>query len=195
MKRVLIIVFCVVTIITCVVIMGMEIATLRVELASKDRQIESNMARLEEVTTQRDAAYKKMAEMATSNTPITPETESTVEQEKPEPESEVQGLCLGQFKVTHYCTCAICCGTETGLTASGRTAVPGYTIAVDPTIIPLGSVVLVDYGDGELHEYRADDTGGLIKGAIIDVCCADHETACNLGVRYATVYVQDADNK
>lgn len=104
----------------------------------------------------------------------------------------VNGLrSLGTFSVTHYCTCARCCGNSNGITASGRAAVAGYSIAVDPSVIPLGSTVWLDYGDGALVEYRADDTGGAVKGATIDVCVADHATALSLGRRSATVYVQE----
>lgn len=95
---------------------------------------------------------------------------------------------MESVKVTHYCTCARCCGKSDGITASGRTAIPGVTVAVDPDVIPLGSVVMVDYGDGVIHRYRADDTGGAISGARLDVCMDTHEAALEAGVRTATVY-------
>lgn len=90
--------------------------------------------------------------------------------------------------VTHYCTCAKCCGKSDGITASGRLATPGVSVAVDPSIIPLGSTVIADYGDGVLHYYRADDTGGAVKGSHIDLCTESHEAAIQAGVRSATVY-------
>jgi 3D (Asp-Asp-Asp) domain-containing protein len=62
------------------------------------------------------------------------------------------------------------------------------SVAVDPSVIPLGADVLIDYGDGDLQYMRADDTGKGVKGNHIDVCVADHETAINAGVRTATVY-------
>ena len=80
------------------------------------------------------------------------------------------------------------CGTGTGITASGRRATPGVSVAVDPSIIPLGSTVIADYGDGVLHYYRADDTGGAVKGRHIDLCLNSHEAAIQAGVRRATVY-------
>ena len=90
--------------------------------------------------------------------------------------------------VTHYDCCVQCCGKDDGITASGRKATPGVTVAVDPNVIPLGSDVLVDYGDGEIHYYRADDTGGAVKGNHIDLCVGSHEEALQLGRRTATVY-------
>ena len=90
--------------------------------------------------------------------------------------------------VTHYDCCVQCCGKDDGITASGRKATPGVTVAVDPNVIPLGSDVLVDYGDGEIHYFRADDTGGAVKGNHIDLCVATHEEALQLGRRTAIVY-------
>lgn len=95
--------------------------------------------------------------------------------------------------VTHYNCCVQCCGKDDGITASGVRATPGVTVAVDPTIIPLGADVLVDYGDGELHYYRADDVGGAVKGSRIDLCVSSHEEALQLGRRTATVYWADPE--
>lgn len=106
------------------------------------------------------------------------------------PASESLGMTsLGSFTITHYCTCVQCCGKSDGVTASGRAAVPYYTIAVDPSVIPLGTVVYLDYGDGVLHEARADDTGGAVVGHKLDLCVGEHNTAVQMGVRQATVYV------
>ena len=90
--------------------------------------------------------------------------------------------------VTHYDCCKKCCGNDKGITASGRKAVPYVSVAVDPNVIPLGSDVLVDYGDGVIEYYRADDTGSGVYGNHIDLCVESHATAIQLGVRQATVY-------
>lgn len=96
-------------------------------------------------------------------------------------------------KVTFYDCCYECCGKKQshpayGITASGLKATPGVTVAVDKSVIPLGSDVLVDFGDGEIHYMRADDTGSGVKGNHIDVCVSTHEEAVNLGVKSATVW-------
>lgn len=101
---------------------------------------------------------------------------------------------IDNVTVTHYCTCKKCCGKSPdhpayGITASGRKATPYVTVAVDPSVIPLGSDVIVDYGYGVLEYYRADDTGSGVGGKHIDLCVSSHEEAINLGVRTATVYV------
>ena len=94
--------------------------------------------------------------------------------------------------VTHYDCCVLCCGKTDGITASGVKATPGVTVAVDTSIIPLGSDVLVDYGDGVINYYRADDTGSAIKGNKLDLCVSSHQEAINMGVRTATVYWVEA---
>lgn len=95
---------------------------------------------------------------------------------------------LDDVTVTHYDCCVECCGKADGITASGVRATPGVTVAVDPAVIPLGADVLVDYGDGEICYYRADDTGSGVVGNHIDLCVADHQTAAQLGRRTATVW-------
>lgn len=95
---------------------------------------------------------------------------------------------LDNVTVTHYDCCVECCGKADGITASGVRATPGVTVAVDPDVIPLGADVLVDYGDGEICYYRADDTGSGVVGNHIDLCVADHQTAVQLGRRTATVW-------
>lgn len=114
-------------------------------------------------------------------------------QEAFENEEIEQAILSGAHKiegvtVSHYDCCIECCGKDDGITASGVKATPGVTVAVDPSVIPLGSDVLVDYGDGEIHYYRADDIGGAIKGKKIDLCVSSHDEALRLGKRTATVY-------
>lgn len=100
-----------------------------------------------------------------------------------------QAHVLEGVTITHYDVCSKCCGKTDGITASGAHATPYSTVAVDPSVIPLGAVLLVDYGDGAgLRRYRAEDTGGAIKGNRIDLCVGNHDEALWLGRRTATVY-------
>lgn len=50
------------------------------------------------------------------------------------------------------------------MTSTGVIAEEGKTIAVDPSVIPYGSTVLIDG-----KEYLAQDCGGAIKGNKIDI--------------------------
>ena len=71
----------------------------------------------------------------------------------------------------------------TGRTATGTQAGPG-SIAVDPTVIKLGSHLYVPgYGYG-----TAVDTGGAIKGTLIDVWLTC-DAAIQWGRRQLTIYV------
>jgi 3D (Asp-Asp-Asp) domain-containing protein len=60
-----------------------------------------------------------------------------------------------------------------------------FTIAVDPKVIPLGSIVYID----SLGMAMATDTGPKIKGMIIDVCFANMQEAMSWGRRKVSVTV------
>lgn len=80
------------------------------------------------------------------------------------------------FEATAYTAgCTGCTGiTKTGVNLRKSIYHEGRrVIAVDPRWIPLGSVVRVTLADGSNFEAVAEDIGGVIKGAIIDVA---HET-------------------
>jgi 3D (Asp-Asp-Asp) domain-containing protein len=53
-----------------------------------------------------------------------------------------------------------------GITATGTRATPFKTVAVDPAIVKLGSV-LIDVVNGGV--YLAEDTGNKVKGYTIDI--------------------------
>ena len=92
---------------------------------------------------------------------------------------------LGNYKLTFYCPCAVCNGAADAKTASGTTPTEGRTIAVDSSVIPLGSRVYIEgYG-----VFIAEDTGGAIKSNKIDVLVSSHSRAYDLGVKYANIYL------
>jgi 3D (Asp-Asp-Asp) domain-containing protein len=72
-----------------------------------------------------------------------------------------------------------------GTTATGTHTRSG-TVAVDPSLIPLGSTLRIPgYGSG-----HALDTGGAIKGHRIDVWFASCDRARAWGVRRLTIRVR-----
>ena len=91
------------------------------------------------------------------------------------------------FETTAYC--------ETGNpTKSGVYPLEGRTIAVDPDVIPLGSTVIVYTENMDmLGIYQAEDTGGKIKGRIIDIYMQDESDCWEWGRR--PVYIQILDAK
>ena len=97
---------------------------------------------------------------------------------------DMYGDYLGNYKLTYYCSCEICCDVETGITATGTPVVEGQTIAVDPSVIPYGTQVIING-----HVFTAEDCGGAIKGNRIDIYVNDHDRANALGVNYADVYL------
>lgn len=85
--------------------------------------------------------------------------------EKQQLEKQVEELqkwkALGQFTITYYWPGEDIYGS---LTSTGAIAQEGKTIAVDPSIIPYGSIVLING-----NEYTAEDCGGAIEGNKIDI--------------------------
>ena len=75
--------------------------------------------------------------------------------------------------------------TGGGRTAMGTRARVGE-IAVDPSVIPLGTNVYIE-GVGPR---RAEDTGGNIKGNTIDIYMDTQSQCLSWGARYVTIYIQ-----
>lgn len=91
---------------------------------------------------------------------------------------------LGLFKLTAYCPCKNCTGDGDGITASGTAATQGRTIAVDPSVVPYGTVLIING-----HEYIAEDCGGKwIQGKEIDIFFESHDEAKEFGVQYEEVF-------
>ena len=96
---------------------------------------------------------------------------------------------MGTFRVTRYCRCSICNGEWTGgSTALGTSLTDGRTIAVDPSVIPLGTHVYIE----GIGERVAEDTGGAINGNDIDLFVdVSHDEIMDMGVTYNEVYIID----
>lgn len=115
--------------------------------------------------------------------------------EEPEPEY----ISLGEFRLTAYCPCEICCdecaynrpvdeyGNTIVYTTSGKIAQEGYTIAADPDVLPYGTIVYIDG-----HEYEVQDCGGAITNNSIDIYFDTHEAACEFGLQYGEVFIKNA---
>lgn len=97
------------------------------------------------------------------------------------PEPEKQWVSLGNFRLTFYCPCRKC-ATGNGVTASGRKATVGRTVAVSKAIAPLGAKLLING-----HEYTVDDRG--VTGRTVDIFVSSHQEARRLGVKHAEVFI------
>lgn len=90
------------------------------------------------------------------------------------------GKYLGNFKLTAYCNCAVCCGRWAGgPTASGKMLVQGRTIATG--VLPFGTKLNIG---GKI--YTVEDRG--TPYGHIDIYMERHADAEEFGVRYADVY-------
>ena len=110
--------------------------------------------------------------------------------------TETPNKYIGTFRLTAYCSCRKCCegyadnrpidenGNEIVYGAIGEILTEGYSIAVDPKVIPYRTEVLIDG-----NVYKAQDCGGAIKGNEIDVYFSDHQSAKEFGVQYKDVYI------
>ena len=91
----------------------------------------------------------------------------------------------GVYKITAYCPCSICCGKQTGITASGARATANHTIAA-PRTFSFGEHVSING-----TTYTVEDRGGAIQGNRIDIYMNSHSEALAWGVRYLYVEVLD----
>ena len=87
----------------------------------------------------------------------------------------------GPARITMY-TCVELGGCNA--TASGLWPTPGM-VAVDPSVIPLGSTVWIQ----GLGEFLATDTGSLVKGAHLDVFGLSYAEAIEWGIQERTILV------
>lgn len=94
---------------------------------------------------------------------------------------------LGEFQVTGYCSCSLCCGEkEEKLTKSETVPKAAHTIAADPSVIPLGTRIVIDG-----VSYVVEDTGKAIKGKQLDIYFDTHEEAVRYGRKEKYVYLEE----
>lgn len=93
---------------------------------------------------------------------------------------------------THYTArCDGCTGiTATGYDVTNTIYANGLRIiAVDPSVIALGSIVRVEYADGTTFKALAGDVGSAIKNRRIDVLVTSENEAYRLGKQTVTVTI------
>ncbi|PLR76675.1 peptidoglycan-binding protein [Bacillus sp. V3-13] len=108
---------------------------------------------------------------------------------KPEPTPAEPESSTRELTVTATAYTASCDGCS-GVTATGidlKANPDAKVISVDPSVIPLGSKVYVEgYGYAV-----AGDTGGAIKGNVIDIFISDKQEAVNWGRKQVKVQILD----
>lgn len=148
---------------------------------------------MQRMVTQQNREMPKSTQAATSvpastQSDAAPKTTQRPAEEEVAADAEPAGGLekLGKFKITFYCGGACCNGKWAGKTCTGNPMTEGRTIAVDKTVIPLGTSVYIE-GFGW---YVAEDVGGGVRGNHIDIYLADHDRVDAMGVQSAMVYIQ-----
>ncbi len=77
-------------------------------------------------------------------------------------------------------------GTADGITKSGTMVRPGV-VAVDPSVIPLGTEIIIE----GLGVFIAEDTGGAIKGNRLDIYFESRKEAFEFGVQSVNVFIKE----
>lgn len=101
---------------------------------------------------------------------------------------------LGDFTLTAYTVEYPSTGKRPtspafGITFSGSHAEILRTVAVDPSVIPIGTPILIEGIGWRL----AEDTGGAVKGKHIDVLLPTEDAATRFGIkRHIAVYEPDS---
>ena len=167
-----------------------QLAGKQEELQNKDKTIQNQQSEIENLK-------KIKASRRASATASAPKTETQPqpkpaqpEQVKQTPKNETSVAGAMTFRATAYSDQE---PLEMGggvTTASGTRVTEGRTIAVDPKVIPLGSKVKITVPNMPQYNgvYIAEDTGGAIKGNIIDIYIRDLGAVNAFGRQ--TIYVE-----
>ena len=102
--------------------------------------------------------------------------------------SEVEASSFVMETTYYVSACEGCSGiTAAGYDVRGTIYANGYrVVAVDPWLIPLGTIVYVETPYESFYAI-AGDTGGAIQGNRLDILVGTHWEAINKGRHYVTV--------
>ena len=99
--------------------------------------------------------------------------------------SEFPNRKLGKFSITWYSPKELGKSINKLRTSTGVAPKEGRTVAVDPKVIPYGSILYIQgYG-----YYIAEDCGGVIKENRIDIYTTSHRYAMQQGRKVANIWV------
>lgn len=142
-----------------------------------------------------DAEPQNAAPMETPAETASVSPAPAIEQQEAFENESIEAALLARSHIIEGCTVTFycneryphICGTGDGIAADGTPALSWATCAVDQDVIPLGSTVIVDLGDGYgLRTLVANDTG--VNGNHLDICVGSHKDALQLGHQTAAVY-------
>lgn len=102
-----------------------------------------------------------------------------------------KGAKLGNFRLSGYD------GSRGDMTYSGKRARTGHTVAADQTMLPIGTVIIIEGTEGDtVHSYDGvyvvEDIGSAVRGTHLDIYCGDTAAAkavTDSGWQYSDVYI------
>lgn len=117
----------------------------------------------------------------------------------PEVTVELEPEYLGEFRITAYCSCEICCGKwaenrPDGIVygASGEPLVAGVSCA---SPLPFGTVVEIEgVGTYIVQDRTSSWVVDKYGENLIDIYFDDHEAAREFGLQYHDVYLKEGAN-
>lgn len=115
---------------------------------------------------------------------------------EPEESAAPEKVCLGEYRITAYCACEKCCGEWAknrpgGIVvgAAGIELVAGVSCA---SPLPFGTVVEVEgLGTYIVQDRTASWVAEKYDNKVIDIYFDSHEAACEFGLKFANVYVEE----
>lgn len=115
--------------------------------------------------------------------------------EPPEPPAPEPYEILGEYTVTAYCPCEICCGDYSDparpRTASGTIATEGRTCGADWDTLGEGTIIEIEgVGERTVEDSGADWVGDRYSNKYIDVYFDTHDEAVEFGKRVCTIKIK-----
>lgn len=169
---------------------ALEAERKREEKAEAERQAAAQ-AEAERLAAEEAEAERLAAAEAERLAVVQAEAESQAEAEA---EAEVAQVASSTFEATAYT--ADCKGCS-GITASGydvRSTIYAPSgrrvIAADPSVLPMGAVVVVTFASGASFEAEVLDRGGAIKGHRIDLLVASYDEAIQFGRQAVQIHLK-----
>lgn len=105
---------------------------------------------------------------------------------------DVKLIDLGEYVITAYCPCEMCCGEWAKNRPNGKVIVNGIELRWGSCASPLpqGTVVFVEgVGQFTVHDSTADWIVDKYDGKIIDIYFETHEEAVRFGKKARNVYL------
>ena len=175
-----------------------EISSLNAKIVTLDKEMNTFNDVLEEAIQSQKARNKELArQKALKEAELKAKREKELERKRLEEKkrkAQVKGVSTDvpsntmTVKASAYtATCNGCSGvTKTGINIRNNTP---KIIAVDPSIIPLGSKVEIWVDNVSWGVYSAEDIGGAIKGKKIDILFKSTREAYNFGVKNVKIKI------